>query len=743
MENIVTNHDQWPSAQLVAQRMLDEGLCPIPVKFKSKKPTVGNWQKLTRESVLAQYDKLFPEGQPLNVGCLLGKPSGNVTDLDFDWPEASALARFFLPPTRVFGRQSSRSSHWLYRVDETPTVCKFRPPEKPSTQRKPDILEVRGNGHQTVWPSSVHESGEAIEWENDVPITEISYGKLHAAIQQLAAATWLCTVWGKGNSRDELANALAGGMLRDGNDVEAVKHFLEAVMTQCEDEEIADRIGKVGRSDKIINGGREGLNFGWPKVAELLGQKPADWLRNLLKPVLAANQSDIDPHTDVAARLAEFNTKHAIIRIGGRVWVMNEEEPHPVTGHLDVTFSSTADLKTLYANRPIQTMNNGRVSLVNPVGIWLISPDRREYKNLVFDPARTAVPGYYNLWRGWPVKPEPGDCSLFLKHVRDNIAGGNEEYFRWIEGWMAQAIQDPSNRPGTAIVLRGGQGTGKGTFATWFGRLFGQHFKQVNNPRHLVGHFNAHLKDVLLLFADEAFWAGDKGAEGVLKGLITEKMTMIEQKGKDAIEVRNCLRLVSATNHEWAMPSGLDERRFAIFDVSDACKQNRQYFAAITHQMTNGGLAALMDHLLSVDLSSVDVAAIPKTKALEDNKLYSADSLVRWVYDQLRNGVQLPDKNEWQQLARVPDLFEAFKAATEGDRRYSPARAHEGEFAKAYKKLLPGVVRVKVKSHASNKRTWAWRFPPFEVCVQDFEAATGLTIRSDSIDEEVQIDEPY
>jgi hypothetical protein len=35
----------------------------------------------------------------------------------------------------------------------------------------------------------------------------------------------------------------------------------------------------------------------------------------------------------------------------------------------------------------------------------------------------------------------------------------------------------------------------------------------------------------LVVYADEAFWAGDKKAEGVLKAMITEDTIQIEMKG--------------------------------------------------------------------------------------------------------------------------------------------------------------------------------------------------------------------
>ena len=83
----------------------------------------------------------------------------------------------------------------------------------------------------------------------------------------------------------------------------------------------------------------------------------------------------------------------------------------------------------------------------------------------------------------------------------------------------------------------------------------GKHGIQVFNPKHVVGNFNGHLRDVLLLFADEAFFAGDRAADGVLKGLITEPSLMIERKGVDAVRAPNLLRVIMATNSDWAVPA--------------------------------------------------------------------------------------------------------------------------------------------------------------------------------------------
>ena len=149
---------------------------------------------------------------------------------------------------------------------------------------------------------------------------------------------------------------------------------------------------------------------------------------------------------------------------------------------------------------------------------WIHSAQRRTYEQVIFAPG-LEDPRYYNLWRGFAFSPSPGDWSLFRAHILENICASDESLYQYIFTWMADAVQNPSDRPGVALVFRGRQGTGKGVFCREFGSLFGQHFIHISQSRHLTGNFNNHLKDCLVLFADEAFWAGDKAGEGAPQGL--------------------------------------------------------------------------------------------------------------------------------------------------------------------------------------------------------------------------------
>jgi hypothetical protein len=144
---------------------------------------------------------------------------------------------------------------------------------------------------------------------------------------------------------------------------------------------------------------------------------------------------------------------------------------------------------------------------------------------------QTSMPrtnGTYNLWSGYTVEPQPGDWSLMGRHIGEVICGGNQEYAEYVFNWVARLFQYPEKQGEVAIVTRGKKGAGKGIVARWIKNWFGQHGVHITNARHLVGNFNSHLRDCVFLFADEAFFAGDKQHESVLKGLITEETVVIE-----------------------------------------------------------------------------------------------------------------------------------------------------------------------------------------------------------------------
>ena len=97
--------------------------------------------------------------------------------------------------------------------------------------------------------------------------------------------------------------------------------------------------------------------------------------------------------------------------------------------------------------------------------------------------------------------------------------------------------------------------------------VFGAHAVHMTTGGTLTNNFNAVFEQAAFVFADEVIQKGDKEAESTLKCMVTERSLRVERKGVDAKFVRNRLKIAMATNEHFAAPAGIDERRFAIFDV--------------------------------------------------------------------------------------------------------------------------------------------------------------------------------
>src|SRR6185295_6736742 len=160
-----------------------------------------------------------------------------------------------------------------------------------------------------------------------------------------------------------------------------------------------------------------------------------------------------------------------------------------------------------------------------------------------------------------------------------------------------------------------------------------------DDPQRITGRFNSHMAACLLLQADEALWAGDKTAEGRLKGLVTSEYQLIEVKGVDQVLSPNFVRLMMTSNETWVVPAGPDERRFVVLDMDPRCAQNHEYFAEMTYELDHGGRARLLHDLLHFDLSTVRLRQIPRTAALLEQKLSSLDPVEDWWKNRLDEGM--------------------------------------------------------------------------------------------------------
>ncbi|UCI08676.1 primase-helicase family protein [Mesorhizobium sp. B1-1-8] len=438
-------------------------------------------------------------------------------------------------------------------------------------------------------------------------------------------------------------------------------------------------------------------------IQYFLKEAPRDWF----DPDALETANEAAAPTSEAAAVTRLNTRHAVVLTGGRTIVVTEKKTSDI---LQSDFGAVDTLRHWYANDTLMVAKKDK----SVFDIWLQSPKRRQFDGIVFAPEGAPV-GSYNLWRGFSVHADPNaSCSLLLEHIRDNVCSGNGDHFHWVIAFFAQMVQRPGEKPGVALVLRGGQGTGKSIVGQCVGSLFSAHYVVVSQPDHLTGRFNAHLERAILVQAEEAFWAGDRAAAGgALKDLITSDRMRIERKGIDAIEVRNNIRLLVTTNSRWAVPAGTDERRFAVFDVAEHRKQDSRYFGAIVEQMQNGGRGALLHYLQSFDLNCVDLRKVPDTAALLDQKLASLPAFDRWWMTTLGRG-ELGYASDWPETIDKKAAYAAYeKDAAKLGRVMSDA-----EFGKEMKRVCPSIETKRIR--VGTARAYVFVLPPLDECRQAF-----------------------
>lgn len=316
---------------------------------------------------------------------------------------------------------------------------------------------------------------------------------------------------------------------------------------------------------------------------------------------------------------------------GGVVWETTDAGGRDEVRHLTLSaFHKLFAPKTLKVGKKTQSLTEA----------WMKSDQRRAYDGFCFRPEQDTPPRFYNLWRGFSVKPAPGPhraVDLFLEHLLENVCQGDAVIFNWLVDFFSHLVQRPWEKPRVALVFSGGKGVGKSVVLHVIGCLLGGHATVVANRRYLTGNFNSHLERCLLLGLEEAFWSGDKAAEGSLKDLITGGTHVIEQKGRAPYVVANCTRVVILGNEAWLAPATHDERRFAVFGVGDNRKNDSEFFGSLISGMESGGGGHLLHYLQHRTITS-DVNKAPHTEKLLEQKEESLTSVGAWWLECLIEG---------------------------------------------------------------------------------------------------------
>ena len=388
---------------------------------------------------------------------------------------------------------------------------------------------------------------------------------------------------------------------------------------------------------------------------------------------------DMNQDQGIADWVAELNEGYAVVNAHGKTFVVSQFYDAQVKRDT-LEFQTCRAFSELYASDYVTvTDEDGDLAEVSK-GTWTTAPGRKTYHRLVYAP--TQPPHEYrdgatlvmNQWtglgRGLPASSEGGTAEPMLRHIKERMADGNDEYAGYITRWLAYKIQNPGSRPEVALVLRGKKGAGKGTLGHLIRRLFGRHGLHIASADMLTGSFNGHLADVSFLLADEAFFPGDKSNLGRLNVLVTDETFMIHPKGMTPYQGFNTLGIMMLSNEHWVVPATEDERRYAVFDVREKAQDGSDdaYFDALKHwcdeennPLAGANIRAFVGHMQQMDLNGWHPRAhIPQTEALAAQREHTLEPVEQFWLNALREGEFSPGHG-WCPLVKMQYLYQLFE----------------------------------------------------------------------------------
>lgn len=180
----------------------------------------------------------------------------------------------------------------------------------------------------------------------------------------------------------------------------------------------------------------------------------------------------------------------------------------------------------------------------------------------------------------------------FLEYLFVVICDSNQIMYNYMEEYLTFISRNPNAKSERAIVLIGGQGTGKSTFveflADWF---YGNAISMSNltGMGQLLSDKNGHLTGKKFICVNELASSKDSfySDNERLKSLITETNVVIRDLYCKARTVEQFTEYVFCSNHLQSLNVEKMDRRFVILKVSDCHRQDNVYWAKLRSQIMN------------------------------------------------------------------------------------------------------------------------------------------------------------
>jgi hypothetical protein len=296
--------------------------------------------------------------------------------------------------------------------------------------------------------------------------------------------------------------------------------------------------------------------------------------------------------------------------------------------------------------------------------------NRMKYDMAVYPPDIQCPDSVFNLWRPFTmeritlINKDENAISMMRGHIKI-LCGNDQAVADYLELWIAQMIQCPSVKS-ICPTLISKEGAGKGTLMRLFERMFGsEKILQTTKPsQYVFGNFNGQMTNVFFVNMDEMSKKEGEGADGHLKGLITEPRITINEKGIIPYEIASYHRFLITTNNEDPVKTSKDDRRKLIVRASDELIGNRDYFDKMYAMLEDeNAVKSIYEYFKGLPgADKFSKVPLPETEYHKDIKEAQMSPIELWLRHFVTENINLAfvEKSTMEQY----EAFNVFKADT-------------------------------------------------------------------------------
>ena len=432
-------------------------------------------------------------------------------------------------------------------------------------------------------------------------------------------------------------------------------------------------------------------------------------------------------------------------------------------GTIQYTYRKVRDALEMFQSQVAVIDTGEKPVCIKILETWRDSEYALFYINRVFNPRpytdkKCASPLDLNSFVGLNYTPQHKLSEEEMKDLRDNQlkafwdhvllvwCKGDEEIFIYVHNWLCSRVQRPGMKIEAAIILRSEQGAGKGVVVEKLAQILGQSYEsKPASLEHITGQgFNKkYFERCLVMFLDEAFYAGSKATKNQLKTKITDPYVTINEKFMPEYTVETFFSMILASNEDHVINREIKSRRYLCLHLDNKYagvhpegSEKAQYFKAI--KAVDPQL--LCDYMCSVDLDGWTGRAIPTTLEGENQAILSMSMEQRFVHELLSDpGIIQEARLEYQ---RVDEFDRKFYQPPENadpleglyvrsvihsifskhvHRKSGPQKCFQ-----IIKDMIPGVTNDPSQPRLHGKRARLLAFPELNVAREAYKCRVGL-----------------